>query len=680
MPKYYATDVTASLAVCDLQDTLSDDMSRFFTGGTRAQADAARVQRVFSFAEKLCEKPIGGAGVMQFVGVHEDIPLYMVEAKTSTANESEQHANTDAQDTSQQPTGKASNRGLFSSDDSPLTSLGATPTPTQQSFNESLIKLSPPAQPTMEAIASLTASHTPQGKVQAAREWLHTVTTKALVLDINLSDKSFLPTPRANKSLGWKDLKIEVFLNGQLVEVAMVHGDMRRTTQHAPKGTVRISGTRIHRQVQKAWIYSHKASKQRLLADIEDAERRWNAVSLSHIIEAELRGRDRFGDLPPSADFFKALAGLQLPQEIEGCQGLGIIDVVITAGKGTKYGPDTSYLMKPTRMDDARYSNRQTADSEEVQTIFLFPQLNDSKQDEPTNDSPTDQHVLSPTDKSSLATPSEAIDLAKEFGPNIDLNKTVIDTYVNSRGKLIKGRTLSQKLGDVKKMKPSSMERELARLKDRYGSSEPTQKKQKTSLGLREDSDVFTSGSATSAVEAVDTAPASKENTHVPAGQDWDAFGNQNEAQSSLRPLQSTASISPQKTTKRITKASALAGSPTNTPVKPLPRMAALSGKSSRNQVDSDGSPVPKLNSAVSTELDGLSNRQSKETKTASQTRKSAEQTMSEVAEAFEIPDCCKGSCVTYDEDASAARLTGKARGGEFREESVLVGMRFVVV
>ena len=108
--------------------------------------------------------------------------------------------------------------------------------------------------------------------------------------------------------------------------------------------------------------------------------------------------------------------------------------------------------------------------------------------------------------------------------------------------------------------------------------------------------------------------------------------------------------------------------------------MAALSRKPSRNQVDTDGSPIPKLKSAVDTERDGSSSRQSKEMKTTSQTKKSAEQTVLEVVEAFQIPDCCKGSCVTYDEDASAARLTGKARGGEFREESVLVGMRFVVI
>ncbi len=47
---------------------------------------------------------------------------------------------------------------------------------------------------------------------------------------------------------------------------------------------------------------------------------------------------------------------------------------------------------------------------------------------------------------------------------------------------------------------------------------------------------------------------------------------------------------------------------------------------------------------------------------------------------AFEVPENCKGRCVTYDEDEGVARQIGKARGGEFREETVLVGMRFVVV
>lgn len=73
MPTYYATGVNASLAVCDLQDTLSSNIR--FNGGTKAQADAARLQRVFSLAENLPERPTGGSGVVQFIGIHEDMPL-----------------------------------------------------------------------------------------------------------------------------------------------------------------------------------------------------------------------------------------------------------------------------------------------------------------------------------------------------------------------------------------------------------------------------------------------------------------------------------------------------------------------------------------------------------------------------------------------------------------------------
>ena len=47
--------------------------------------------------------------------------------------------------------------------------------------------------------------------------------------------------------------------------------------------------------------------------------------------------------------------------------------------------------------------------------------------------------------------------------------------------------------------------------------------------------------------------------------------------------------------------------------------------------------------------------------------------------EAFEIPEVCRGSAVTFPKDKSAMRQIGKARGGMFKEECVVVGMRFVV-
>ncbi|RMZ12775.1 hypothetical protein D0864_00623 [Hortaea werneckii] len=48
--------------------------------------------------------------------------------------------------------------------------------------------------------------------------------------------------------------------------------------------------------------------------------------------------------------------------------------------------------------------------------------------------------------------------------------------------------------------------------------------------------------------------------------------------------------------------------------------------------------------------------------------------------EDYKVPELSRGSCVSYSEDAKVQRQVGKARNGEFKEEAVVWGVRFLVI
>lgn len=74
-----------------------------------------------------------------------------------------------------------------------------------------------------------------------------------------------------------------------------------------------------------------------------------------------MRGTNIQGQRPISAQFLAALARSQLPKGVKDkSQHFAVVDLVITAGKGRKYGPDTVYLTEPTRLTDENFSGLAT--------------------------------------------------------------------------------------------------------------------------------------------------------------------------------------------------------------------------------------------------------------------------------------------------------------------------------
>lgn len=261
MPTYYACGVTARLSTCDLQPTLSK-FTDLRMGGEQRK-DAARIQKILSSGEKLSERVIGAdgseRGVVQFIGVYENMPLCMVEA-------SEQLRKKHLAAQTQIPAEQTVSSLTGSSSDSPLTLLGATPTLTHETFQYNIhvapnngAKPQGRSKPRAKSNSQATSQqpdasaehHTLEQALQGVDSF-YAGGTQALVLDIQVESASFLPTPGGSASLG-KDLKIEVFVNGELADVCFINA--RRSAAQIIGDKIRFAGTRVHRQVSVLQLF-----------------------------------------------------------------------------------------------------------------------------------------------------------------------------------------------------------------------------------------------------------------------------------------------------------------------------------------------------------------------------------------------------------------------------------------
>ncbi|KAK3705082.1 hypothetical protein LTR37_013449 [Vermiconidia calcicola] len=719
MPTYYANGITAKLRTCDLQSTLSDTIE--LRQGAAQREDAARVQNIFAQGRKLPERPIGpdgsDKGVLNFIGPNSDLPLYMVEAGQSVGEKNE-----DAME------GIEQQRLPISSDDSPLTSLGATPTPTKTRS-----KKSSPLKPTAPAVQPPACDpppteHSLSALLQDVNNYL-TTPRKALVVEVNLSQKSFLATnvqKSSRKRSSAKDLKIEVFVNGELCDVEYVAA---RKAFEISAETMRYSGLRLHRQVEKPLVYAPAGSRN-VQGHASTVRRQWAAVCDALVDEADIRGRDQSGALPPSAEFLMALATLEVLERMKGCEALGVIDVIITAGKGKKYGPDTAYITAPARLDDAGYQRQRmpaldlsekslrfagsifdiTNPFEDLATFNSSPETLLRRSQTQATSAPPVSHVLpigSPTPKKSAGN----LELASEMGIELDPKKILFESFEKTSGRAGRGaRTLNQRLGDVKKMSPANRDKEIDKLKEQYGTTptkvkadeEPVTKKKKpnTNFGLA-DADVDIDMPMEDNDE--DALIAEDETTMNPAEMlkhwqprsggavklsenmaDVDAQLTEQRLDLAISEggspdghlVRRIASMSPQRTPTKKTKASALANSPT-----------AVQVKSQRRSGRPPKTPQAQRTSTVFAGDNGSPSKpQTPNTQRSCGLNRTAhkwepkELTSAQALQQFKAPEVCQGSCVTYAEEKDAQRQVVKARNGEFREEEVVVGMRFVVV
>ena len=493
------------------------------------------------------------------------------------------------------------------------------------------------------------------------------------------------------------------FMNGELVEVDFVSG--RRVTRKAPSLSLRYMGKRIHRQVEKPWAY---VPSQINAGFVQDAAERWNGVSEALLEESELRGRDQYGDVPPSAEYLMALSQVALPDRVKHSRGLGIIDVVITAGRGQKYGSEVEYLTGPTRLDDKAYTlSNPLVDP----TILLDPMLHLPSSDMTSSPEIPLAQVRTRAAPFEFTTPlarsqKTADELKDSLGLSVNLQKTRLDGFENARGEGNgKGRSLAERLGDIKKMSPSKQQEEISKLRDEFGASDKVKEPPKKKLKINtlpslapevtmSPADMFKPSTPTHLLaQTLSEATIINDQPEQPT-----MFGRRID-----EPVQSFS------TPQKRTKASALANSPARVPVKIPKTYGKAKDKQSKDLKvgEWDDAPIPfsldgptpsfqtvlkadgALAKAGATLSDGTPSRGANR---SSKAWIPGEQTAAEALAEFKVPALSAGSCVTYAPDLGVAggggaavggkvrRQVMKSRKGEFREEQIVVGMRFCVV
>jgi hypothetical protein len=348
MPTYSAKGVTATLSLADLGPTLTKAVDS--RQGIH-EADVKRIGKVFASGKRLRERPIGSdggeRGVLQFIGEHEDLPCFVVEASERSPSTVVRGERSLCADSSRLPgttSEFASKDYSMSTEDSPLTSLQATPSTGAKSITVAPSHCGTPTKKSLPLDISLANFTT----VTAAANELHQLQVpKALVLELETCKRSFPRSAnRKRGELSYPDMKIELFMNGQLVNAHFVNYQ-RLGTDHKHE----FSGTRIHKQIDKPWIYQ---ASEHGSSDLT-AEQRWVAINELLASQMKVRGVGQRKELSPAAEYIFALTKMALPDRLKDCSNLGILDIVITTGKGSKHGPVRGYLTEPQPMLSTKY-------------------------------------------------------------------------------------------------------------------------------------------------------------------------------------------------------------------------------------------------------------------------------------------------------------------------------------
>lgn len=183
-------------------------------------------------------------------------------------------------------------------------------------------------------------------------------TLKALTLHVNLSEQTYVSGLYDQRT----SLKIEVFFNGTLAAcLSMPNYDGRSGSKDHHQV---FAGTRVDFLAERPWVVlppgvAADGSTEKNNTP-PSTEQRWQHIGQALQAEVHERGTDEQGNVPPTAEFLRALATTQMPEEARSMQKpggktFGVIDVVITSGKGRKLTSGVGYLKAPKRMIDESY-------------------------------------------------------------------------------------------------------------------------------------------------------------------------------------------------------------------------------------------------------------------------------------------------------------------------------------
>ncbi|KAK6439894.1 hypothetical protein LTR95_003892 [Oleoguttula sp. CCFEE 5521] len=344
MPTYDTHKVTASLTVSSLEATICDTI--VMRMGKSWQTEADRINSELRHGRKLPEQAIAqadlGTSNVQYLGQDGDMPSLMVEAGGHVSVDPALREYTEsspflAHEAGSGGDGSSSNGGDMNGNVE-YDMYAASDTIRVASLDDS----------TTERVNGHQGTDGGLGRSQVGSG-----ETKALSLVVNYGGATYGREHRKTTTNNFtKDLKFEIYLNGDLVEV--VYDNWRRASGAVAKrgGTKVFSGTRFHRQAEKPWTYESYTPS----IDPAGAARRWTQLCEAYIREAERRGQDVDGEIPITAKYLIALSQLAMSDRIKLLgTDFSVIDIIITAGDGSKFGPGTSYQRGPTRMTDHRF-------------------------------------------------------------------------------------------------------------------------------------------------------------------------------------------------------------------------------------------------------------------------------------------------------------------------------------
>jgi hypothetical protein len=339
MPVYRSVGIKATLSTASLEESLD---KHFLSTAIAAhkQESGSSAGRPAAWRD-LQERPLyekrDRYGVIQFLGPHEDMPFFAVEAaenlhvsgslqsqaiEVSAARSSRRHPNNSPTKDRDIPCEVQDQ--IESSQDQHLRSdansvMDDTPTKTLAARQRS-----------EKADAKQVSTSAPKKE-----EELRTTKESALLLRVDIQEqKDKLPRwPRAVNSNAVPELKVEILLHGELADVVFLNKSRNAVQLHDDTMLI-FHGTRVAPQLERPWVY--RANQNDRQGEVTSAQR-WLTYQESLREEARQRGIDKYGAPPPSAKFLQALSMLDLPDHLKHHMHLSIIDVVVTTGKGKKF-------------------------------------------------------------------------------------------------------------------------------------------------------------------------------------------------------------------------------------------------------------------------------------------------------------------------------------------------------
>jgi hypothetical protein len=195
------------------------------------------------------------------------------------------------------------------------------------------------------------------------------LTPQALAVVVVIPKEAFRTFDGQTNRLKRRDLKIEVFINGELAESA-IHAAVRLKEKVDEPLKFIFHGRRIDRHACRPWsvIPWMQTAKGELVGTSgkhRSPQDRWQEISLALLQEAYLRGWDRDGNRAPTGEYLEALSRVGMPERLEEMHKhspgkhskLGVVDVVVTLGEGRKDIHTFSYGVERFEPKNSRFSS-----------------------------------------------------------------------------------------------------------------------------------------------------------------------------------------------------------------------------------------------------------------------------------------------------------------------------------